>query len=136
MLSLHGMGDCFVLLHRSEGWGLPQFEACAMGKPVITTGYGGNLEFTKPDNSFLVGYKMIPVEGMGWIPWYTNGMSWADPDIKECGKYMRFVYANRGMADAMAQKARDLVLHKFSWESIGSEMKNRLLEIMKELRMK
>lgn len=136
MLSLHAMGDCFVLLHRSEGWGLPHFEACAMGKPVITTGYGGNLEFTNADNSFLVGYKTIPVERMGWIPWYNDEMSWADPDIKECSKYMRYVYSNRGMANARAQKARNLLFCKFGWESIGNEIKNRLAEITKELRTK
>jgi glycosyltransferase involved in cell wall biosynthesis len=44
MQALHRTGDCFALIHRSEGWGLPHFEACMMGKPVITTNYSANLE--------------------------------------------------------------------------------------------
>jgi glycosyltransferase involved in cell wall biosynthesis len=134
ILSLHASGDCFVLLHRSEGWGLPHFEACAMGKPCISTRYGGNLEFMNTSNSFLVNYKMIPVEGMGWIPWYNNTMSWADPDVRECGNYMRYVYANRGMAASMGQEARALVMGRFTWKEVGEGMRKRLSEIMASMR--
>ena len=46
--------DCYVSLHRSEGFGLTIAEAMYLGKPTIATGYGGNLDFMRPDNSFLV----------------------------------------------------------------------------------
>ncbi len=48
--------DCYVSLHRSEGLGLTMAEAMACGKPVIATGYSGNLEFMTQDNSHLVPY--------------------------------------------------------------------------------
>ena len=41
--------DCYVSLHRSEGFGLTMAEAMACGKPVIATGYSGNLEFMTED---------------------------------------------------------------------------------------
>jgi glycosyltransferase involved in cell wall biosynthesis len=37
--------DCYVSLHRSEGFGLSMAEAMALGKPVIATAYSGNLDF-------------------------------------------------------------------------------------------
>ena len=37
--------DCYVSLHRSEGFGLTMAEAMAIGKPMIGTGYSGNLDF-------------------------------------------------------------------------------------------
>ena len=33
----------YVSLHRSEGFGLSLAEAMLLGKPVIATGYSGNL---------------------------------------------------------------------------------------------
>ena len=41
-------------LHRAEGYGLTMAEAMAAGRPVIGTGYSGNLEFMTPDTSVLV----------------------------------------------------------------------------------
>ena len=37
--ALHERGDCYVSLHRGEGWGYPLFEAASRGTPVIATGY-------------------------------------------------------------------------------------------------
>ena len=34
-------------------------EAMYLGKPVVVTGYSGNLDFTKPDNSFLIEYDLV-----------------------------------------------------------------------------
>jgi glycosyltransferase involved in cell wall biosynthesis len=131
MLGLHALGDCFVLPHRSEGWGLPHFEACAMGKPVITTDFGGNLEFTKYDNSYLVGHKSVPVEGMKWIPWYNDSMRWAEPSVIHCRKLMRHVVDNREEAKEKGKLAQALVYEKFSWDAIGDKMKARLVELWK-----
>jgi glycosyltransferase involved in cell wall biosynthesis len=45
--------DCYVSLHRAEGFGLTMAEAMALGKPVIATGYSGNLAFMTAENSYL-----------------------------------------------------------------------------------
>ena len=37
--------DSYVSLHRSEGFGQTLAETMAIGKPVIATGYSGNIEF-------------------------------------------------------------------------------------------
>ena len=43
--------DCYASLHRSEGFGITMAEAMLLGKPVIATGYSGNLDFMRPENS-------------------------------------------------------------------------------------
>ena len=48
--------DCFVSLHRSEGFGLSLAEAMYLGKPVIATHWSGNQDFMTADNSCPVGY--------------------------------------------------------------------------------
>lgn len=133
ILALHRLGDCFSLIHRSEGFGLPHFEACMMGKPVITTNYSANLEFTKPNNSYLVNHGMVPVGNMPWIKWYRDNMVWADPDVNHCRTLMRHVYTNQTEARKKGLLAREHVKKNFSWQAIGNKIKARLSEIMRRL---
>lgn len=130
MLAFHRLGDCFVLPHRSEGWGLPHFEACMMGKPVITTNYGGNLEFTKPEHSYLADYRLVPLKGMEWFKWYTPDMKWAEADVEMVGRLMRHVYENRDEAAAKGRAAKKFVSENFSWKRVGLEIRARLEEIV------
>jgi glycosyltransferase involved in cell wall biosynthesis len=129
MLALHKRGDCFVLLQRSEGWGLPHFEAAACGKPVITPGYGGQSDFLKEDNSYLLDYTLTPVGGMNWSPYYTSDQYWCEPDMKQAIETMRHVYNNRDEAKEKGQRARDYVSQNFSWDKIGDMIVNRLQRI-------
>ena len=46
--------DAYVSLHRSEGTGLTITDALALGKPVIATGWSGNMDFMNVSNSFPV----------------------------------------------------------------------------------
>ena len=133
ILAFHRMGDCFVLLHRAEGWGLPLFEACLMERPVITTAHGGNMEFTRPETCFLVKHTPTPVQGMDWIPWYKPYMKWADPDINDARSQMRYVFLNRQQAAARAKAARLFVSEHFSWERVGMAMRRRIEEILKKM---
>ena len=41
--------DCFVSLHRAEGFGLTMAETMGMGKAVVATDYSGNLTFMDAD---------------------------------------------------------------------------------------
>ena len=61
MLALHERGDCFVSLARTEGWGLGTFDAARLGKPVVTTDYGGQLDFLDPALAWLAPHSMVPV---------------------------------------------------------------------------
>lgn len=132
ILALHRTGDCFSLIQRSEGWGLPHLEACMMGKPVITTNFGATLEFTKPNNSYVVDYSLTQVFGMK-TKYYTSNMKWAEPNIAHCSKLMRHVFSKRDEARERAVLAKSFVERNFSWEVIGNRIKNRLSEIAKSI---
>ena len=61
--------DCYVSLHRSEGFGLTMAEAMLFARPVIGTAYSGNLEFMDRSNSILIDYELVPVgREIGPIP--------------------------------------------------------------------
>ncbi len=58
--SLHRRGDCYISLHRGEGWGYPLFEAATRGKPVVATGYAGPLEYLSAEFAELVPFRIAP----------------------------------------------------------------------------
>jgi glycosyltransferase involved in cell wall biosynthesis len=96
--------DCYVSLHRSEGFGLTVAEAMALGKPVISTAYSATLEFANESNSFPVPNRIIEV-GEGAPP-YPSHSRWAEPDVAAAAEQMARVYADRNRAAAVGRRAR------------------------------
>ena len=130
LLSLINQCDCYVSLHRSEGFGLTIAEAMALGKPVIATGYSGNLEFMNINNSFAVKYEMIELtHNVGQL---QKGLFWADPDILHAAKLMNFVFNNNDEAKQIGAKARE-DMQNFNSKAIGYKMKRRLEYVHKNL---
>jgi len=128
MKGLHMKGDCFVLAHRAEGFGIPHAEAMSYGKPVISTNYSGNLEFMNDDNSFLIDYQETPVAGM-IFPNYKGHMTWADPNIMHLRRLMRTVFEDRQLAATKAENAVATIRNELNSTKIGELMVNRLKEI-------
>jgi hypothetical protein len=93
---LHDLGDCFVLPHHGEGWGMPIHDAMMHNSLIITTPYGGITEHLNSSNAFLIKHKMVEVKPMNWISLYQSNQRWADPDIGHLKNLMRAAYNNRG----------------------------------------
>lgn len=102
--SLMDSADCYVSLHKSEGFGLTMGESMALEKPVIATGYSGNLDFMTDENSFLVpfSYGSVP---KGARP-YRAGSRWAEPDLGVAAEHMRTVFTDRKRASDVAWRGR------------------------------
>ena len=103
MTSLFASCDCYVSLHRSEGLGLGMVQAMSLGKPVIGTGYSGNLDYMSPGNSLLVKYKLVEIEDVSGP--YEQGNVWADADVDDAAEKMRWAYDHPADADRMGQRA-------------------------------
>ena len=97
--------DAYVSLHRAEGYGLTMLEAMASGKPVVATGYSGNLEFMTPANSRLVPYTTAAIP-LGCMP-YPPGAEWADPDTEAAAQMLRELAEDPAGAALLGAKARE-----------------------------
>ena len=116
--------DCFVSLHRSEGFGLVIAEAMARGKPVIATGWSGNMDFMTTSNSLPVDYRIVELD-KDYGP-YRKGQQWADPDIKDAAAKMRQVKENPAQARLIGERARRDCLNMLSDRVVGQQVKQRL----------
>ena len=128
-----GLCDCYVSLHRSEGLGLTMAEAMALGKPVIATGYSGNLHFMTPENSYLVNYVMSEVPA-GCDP-YPESASWAEPDLDAAARFMRQVYEQPADARTRAERGQVDVLQRHNMcRTSGAAISARLERIRSQKR--
>lgn len=118
--------DCYVSLHRSEGLGLTMVEAMACAKPVIATGYSGNLEFMSERTSLLVPYRLVDVPDT-WRG-YALDAKWAEPDVATAAALMRRVWERPTEAHAMGVAGRDAILERFSPGRTASVITDRLAD--------
>lgn len=72
--------DLIVSTHRSEGFGLVLAEAMALGKPVMATGWSGNLQFMTESNSRLLPYELESVSDPTGIYNENTELKWARVD--------------------------------------------------------
>ncbi len=128
LYSLKNASDCYVSLHRSEGFGYGPAEAMALGKPVIMTNYSANTEFAKPDNCLLVDAALVPVEQGEYLYW-TPGMVWADPDIGQAAAHMRRVFEDRPFALEMGRRGRESILRDFGCDAMARRYAARLSQL-------
>ena len=123
--SLTALCDCYVSLHRAEGFGFGPAEAMWLGKPVIATGYSGNLDFMTAENSLLVDYRLVRI-GPGAGP-YPADARWADPDVEHAGDVDARACSTTpsGPADWVPTAAAD-IRRTHSPTAVGAIMRRRL----------
>jgi glycosyltransferase involved in cell wall biosynthesis len=116
--------DCYVSLHRSEGFGLTIAESMFLGKPVIATGWSANMDFMTQWNSVPVPYRLIQLE-RDYDP-YCCGQWWADPDIDAAAAAMVRIVNDPDFAKSIGNQAAKDIKENFSPEKVGEIIKTRL----------
>ena len=130
MFALQNNVDCYVSLHRAEGFGLGMAECMYLGKPVIATAYSGNMEFMDRDTACLVDYKLVPV-GENEYPFW-QGQHWADADVDHAAQCMRRVAGEREYAQRVGAAAAASIRRSNSKAVCAAAMTARLAELARQ----
>jgi len=126
LLSIYRGVNCFVLPSRGEGIGRTYLDALMMGVPIIATGWSGNTDFLNKENSFLIKYKLIDIEKKHFLKYPGfYGSKWAEPDVEDLKKIMKFVYNQFSVARKKGEKGKKDVL-KFKKENTVKSVIERL----------
>lgn len=129
VLDLYRACDCFLSLHRSEGFGRGIAEAMMLGKPVIITGYSGNMDYTSPDSAAIVPFQPVIVGEDAYE--FAGGQIWADPDIKIAAAHMRRLFEDLEWRNSLAENGRNEVISRYGHKSVAKVYQMRFGSLAK-----
>lgn len=126
ILSLHSSMDCFVSASFGEAWGIPIFDAMAMGKTPICTNSSGPKDFLEGGGQ-LVKSRKEPCFGMleTFSEVYVGNEDWDVIDINHLRSCMREAYENEESRKKMSKKGVNNA-YKYSYSEVGEIMKSIL----------
>jgi glycosyltransferase involved in cell wall biosynthesis len=116
--------DCFVSLHRSEGFGFAVAEAMYLGKPVISTDWSATAEFVNNANGCPVRARLVTLD-RNHGP-YAKGQTWADPEVDDAATHMRRLFDDRALGARLGAAARATIEERFSPAAMGARYRRRL----------
>jgi glycosyltransferase involved in cell wall biosynthesis len=127
--------DCFVSLHRGEGWCYPLFDAACNATPVIATGYSGPMDYLDAQHHRLVGYELTAANQQEHAAnfAFTSEMRWAEPDVAHAAALMREVFDGREHAREKAAAGAAELRRRYSPEAVGQMARQRLTELAKKV---
>jgi glycosyltransferase involved in cell wall biosynthesis len=132
MIALMRRCDCYVSLHRAEGFGLGMVEAMMLGKAVIGTAYSGSADFLNDETGFPVPYVLREIQPHEYV--WTEGQMWAEPDHASAVIALRKVYEDHELRARRAKAGQALASALFSRERAGRAVEQRYEEIKKKTR--
>lgn len=130
MDALFARADCYLALHRGEGWCYPLFDAACIGVPVVATTGSGPADYLDPAVHRLVHTREVPVPADFAGPHFAFDatMRWLDPDVHHAAAQLRAVYENYAAARHSAAAAAVLLRDRYSLQRIGQRAAQRLAD--------
>lgn len=119
--ALTASADIVLSLHRSEGFGLVPAEAMLLGRPVIATGWSGNMDFMDRDSAELIDVKLIPAIDPRGI-YQVAGAVWADPDHAQAVAALRRLAGDPGRRAELGAAGRAMALGRLGVEPMAAAL--------------
>lgn len=131
LLRLKAGSDCYISLHKSEGWGFGMIEAMNLKVPVVCTAYSGNMDFCSDETVWLVDYDENLLRPGDYI-FVRKGSLWAEPSVESAARQLRAIHDDPARARARAEAAYAAIRRDFSVAAIARRYGDRLRQILAE----
>jgi glycosyltransferase involved in cell wall biosynthesis len=122
----HSKVKAMVSLTKGEGFGRPLLEFTLNKKPLITTGWSGQMDFLNPEFTTLIGGQLTNVHPSSVNQWLLAESQWLSPDHGQIGHFLKDVFENYKNYTDGAKRQAFYSKTNFSWD----KMKEKLADFL------
>jgi glycosyltransferase involved in cell wall biosynthesis len=124
----HSKVKAMVSLTKGEGFGRPLLEFTLSKKPLITTGWSGQMDFLNPEFTNLIGGQLSNVHPSAANQWLLADSQWFTPDNGQIGFYLKDVFENYKNYVDKAKRQAYKSKNEFSWERMQEKLNTFLTQ--------
>jgi len=127
--------NCGIFPTRGEAWLLPAIQLMSIGIPVITTAWGGQMDYCNKDNSYLIQVEKFDTidDKVNCTVDFYKGQKFAFPSVEHTAKLMRDAFSKIDQTRLKGAKAFLHVSKNFDWSKAGQIAHERLLCLNKRI---
>lgn len=122
---LYRAANCYVQPSRGESFGLSILEAMACALPVVTTAFGGHLDFVGPDAGWFVDYDVVAAS-----PPVADRGVWAEPRPSSLRAALLAAAASEPSARSAIGARNRAVAETMTWERAGAAAAERAVALL------
>lgn len=128
MVSLykHPKVKTMVSFTRGEGFGRPLAEFAATGKPVMVSGWSGQLDFVLPDYHTLLKGQLEEVHPSVVNDWFIKGSKWFTVDYGQGSKIFKDIIKDYDYYHKKSKKGKNHLLKLLSFDKMNTKLKGIL----------
>ena len=128
----HPKVKAMVSLTKGEGFGRPLLEFTLVKKPLITTGWSGQMDFLNPEFVTLIGGQLTPVHPSTKNQFLLSESQWLSPDHMQIGQYLKDVFENYKNYTDKAKRQAFKSKNEFSWDKMKEKTDKILTDYIPE----
>ena len=124
----HPKVKAMVSLTKGEGFGRPLLEFTTSKKPLICSGWSGQMDFLNPEFTNLIGGQLTPVHPSTKNQFLIPESKWFSPDYGQIGFYLKDVFENYKKYTDGAKRQAYRSRTEFNLEKMAEKFLNILEE--------
>jgi len=128
----HSKVKAMVSLTKGEGFGRPLLEFTLSKKPLITSGWSGQMDFLNPEFTCLIGGGLTNVHPSAANQWLISESQWFSPDHGQIGYYLKDVFENYKNYIDKAKRQAFKSKTEFNWDKMVEKLDNILINTLPE----
>jgi glycosyltransferase involved in cell wall biosynthesis len=128
----HSRVKAMISLTKGEGYGRPLLEFTLTKKPLITSGWSGQMDFLNPEFTNLIGGQLTQVHPSTQNQFLIPESMWFSPDHGQVGHYLKDVFENYKNYTEKAKRQAFKSKNEFNWDKMKEKINSLLIQYIPE----